>query len=65
MTSFKVSDMTCGHCVKSITSAIKEAVPAAEVSCDLNTKVVTVTGPHDAAQVKDIIQEAGYSPEPA
>jgi copper chaperone len=63
MSTFNVPDMTCGHCVKSITSAIKEAVPAAEVSCDLNTKVVTVTGPHDTAQIKDIIQEAGYSPE--
>ena len=65
MSTFKVPDMTCGHCVKSITSAIKEAAPSAEVACDLTTKVVTVTGPHDAAKIKGVIQEAGYSPEAA
>lgn len=64
MSIFKVPDMTCGHCVKSITEAIKEAVPQAEVSCDLATKLVTVSGA-DADKIEQLIKEAGYSPEAA
>lgn len=62
MPTFKVPDMTCGHCVKSITEAIKEAVPQAEVSCDLGTKLVTVSGA-DTDKIQQLIKEAGYSPE--
>lgn len=65
MSTFKVPDMTCGHCVKSITNAIKESVPSAEVTCDLDHKLVTVTGAPDAAKIQEVIQEAGYSPEMA
>ena len=63
MSTLKVPDMTCGHCVKSITSAIHEAAPDAEVSCDLTTKLVTVVGQHDAAKILQIVQEAGYTAE--
>jgi len=65
MSTFKVPDMTCGHCVKSITTAIKDAAPSVDVECDLTTKVVTITGPHDPDKIKGVIQEAGYSPEAA
>ena len=64
MTRFKLPDMTCGHCVKSITEAIKEAVPQAEVSCDLGSKLVSVAGV-DADKIEQLIKEAGYSPEAA
>ena len=33
--AFQVPDMTCGHCVKTITSAVNQAVPGAVVAVDL------------------------------
>lgn len=65
MSIFKIPDMTCGHCVKSITDAIKEVAPSVEVVCDVSTKLVTVTGQHDAAKILEVVKDAGYTPEPA
>ena len=60
---FKVPDMTCGHCVKSITNGIHAVATDASVLCDLDTKKVTVVGAEDAKQVEVAIREAGYHPE--
>ena len=65
MSIFNVPDMTCRHCVKSITEAIKAVAPSAEVACDLSTKLVTVTGQHDADKIQQVVKDAGYSPQPA
>lgn len=65
MSIFKVPDMTCGHCVKSITEAIMEVAPSVEVACDLSTKLVTVTGQHDGDKIQEVIKDAGYTPGPA
>lgn len=35
MSTFSVPDMTCGHCVRSITEAIQAVAPQATVSTDL------------------------------
>jgi len=35
MITFEVNDMTCGHCVSSITRAVKALDPAAKVQIDL------------------------------
>lgn len=35
MTTFTVKGMSCGHCVKSITNAIKTLDPTASVTVDL------------------------------
>ena len=63
MTTFKVTDMTCGHCVKTITNAVHAVAPDSTVQCDVATKQVIVAGEHDAATVKSAILEAGYSPQ--
>lgn len=39
---FHVPDMTCNHCVASITKAIKELSSDAHVVCDLHDHVVEV-----------------------
>ena len=62
MISFQVADMTCGHCVKTITAAVLALASAAEVSCDLESKKVSVDGVADAASVEQAIRDAGYSP---
>ncbi|EKU28693.1 hypothetical protein C660_18666 [Alcaligenes sp. HPC1271] len=44
MSTFSVPDMTCGHCVRSITEAIQAVAPQATVSTDLEKHQVTVQG---------------------
>lgn len=36
---FTVTDMTRGHCVKTITNAVQSTVPGAQVSTNLDTPV--------------------------
>ena len=36
MSLFKVPDMSCGHCEKAITGALKKAGPDVEVKVDLS-----------------------------
>ncbi len=63
MVTFEVQDMTCGHCVSSITKAVCALDPTAQVKADLATHRVQVesTG-SDSIQLGDVIREAGYTP---
>ena len=63
MTRFKVSDMTCGGCVKAITAAVKQVAPEATVVADLETRRVDVTGPARAEVLAEALREAGFTPE--
>jgi copper chaperone len=65
MISFKVDDMTCGHCVSTITKALKGVDATAKVQFDLATHRVDIEpGQAHAAQLRDAIQEAGFTPVP-
>lgn len=57
---FSVPDMSCGHCVATITKAVKAVDPTAAVTADLAAKTVTVESPAPAAAVARAIDEAGY-----
>ena len=63
--SFRVEDMTCGHCAGTIKGAIEGSIPGARVEADPVRKLVSVTGTADQAQVAALIAEAGYTPEAA
>ncbi|AYD00185.1 heavy-metal-associated domain-containing protein [Neorhizobium sp. NCHU2750] len=64
MTSiFTVSDMTCGHCEKTVRAALEEALPGAAVTIDLSARKVTVEG--DREKAEEAIREAGYTPQAA
>lgn len=66
MFAFKVPDMTCGHCVKTITTALTAIDARARVDVDLNQRLVTVeAGTATAAQLQAAITDAGYNPVPA
>jgi copper chaperone len=66
MIAFEVNDMTCGHCVSSITKAVKALDKDAEVRIDLATHRVEVEPARaDAAQLAAAIEDAGYTPVPA
>ena len=59
-TSYRVSGMTCGGCAKAVETAIKTLVPAAQVTADAASGLVTVAGA-DAAQVAEAVDEAGFT----
>lgn len=63
MTTFEVKDMTCGHCVSTITKALTAVDPGAKVQIDLAShRVVVDSTEADAAKLSDAIKEAGYTP---
>ena len=63
MITFEVNDITCGHCVSSITKAVKAVDAGAQVQIDLATHRVSIQPTRaDAADLHDAIQEAGYTP---
>ena len=63
MIAFEVNDMTCGHCVKAITEAVKTTDVQAEVRIDLATHRVEIEpGSAAAPSFADAIREAGYTP---
>ena len=42
--TYSVPGMTCGHCVNSVTSELTAVAGVTEVSVDLTTKLVVVSG---------------------
>ena len=66
MIAFEVNDMTCGHCVSTITRAVKTADQDASVQIDLARHRVEIEPSRaDAAQLRAAIEDAGYTPVPA
>lgn len=60
MLEFEVKDMSCSHCVGSVTKAVKLVDPAAQVEIDLGSKKVKVQSSEDRASFAKAITEAGY-----
>lgn len=54
----KVTNMTCNHCVRTITMALMKEKIVAEIN--LSDQTVTVNQPVDEDKVKAVIQDAGY-----
>ncbi|GGQ77166.1 heavy-metal-associated domain-containing protein [Couchioplanes azureus] len=61
-TTYTVTGMTCGHCVNSVSSEIKQIPGVTDVQVDLASGAVTVTSdqPVDDAAVAAAVDEAGY-----
>ncbi|KQY81002.1 MULTISPECIES: heavy-metal-associated domain-containing protein [Roseateles] len=63
MQVFRVDDMTCGHCVASITEAVRAVDAGAKVGVDLAQRLVRIEPTEaDASELAGAITEAGYSP---
>ena len=62
MLTFEIPNMTCGHCVRAITEAVKSVDPAATVQTDLATHQVQVDTAADRHAVVAQLTEAGYAP---
>lgn len=63
--TYRVDGMTCGGCARSVGNAFGKLAPEAEVSVDLAAKTVTITSLLSADQVRQVIEEAGFSFEGA
>ena len=61
MQIFNVQGMTCGHCVKAVTNAIKTDDPSADVQIDLARGEVSVQSVLANDRLIGLIEEEGYS----
>lgn len=57
---FTVQGMTCGHCEKAVTTAIKLVDPQAQVTIDRTQNRVEVTTTQAREDVAAAIREEGY-----
>lgn len=64
MPSFDVRGMSCGHCVRAVTTSIHEIDPTAKVDVDLATGRVEVESTTPADAIARAIVEAGYEAKP-
>jgi copper chaperone len=65
MIELKVPDMTCGHCVGTITKAVKELDASAKIEVSLPEHRVRVDSRASKEDVLRSIADAGYTPETA
>jgi copper chaperone len=59
--TFKVTGMTCGHCEKAVTQAIKSVDPQALVQIDRSLNQVVVDTDRPRESVSQAIAEEGYT----
>jgi copper chaperone len=59
--NFNVSGMTCGHCEKAVTRAIKQVDPQAEVKIDRSKNLVEVQSQQPREALARAIAEEGYT----
>jgi copper chaperone len=60
MSDFKVEEMTCGHCEKTIRAALTKESPQVKVGVDLEHKIVKVENLADD-RVVFLLEEVGYT----
>ncbi len=62
--TFAVSGMTCGHCEKAVTRAVKAVDAQADVRIELASGKVAVMSSADRARLAAAIEEEGYPVAP-
>ena len=58
--TFDVKGMTCSHCERAVTQAVKSVDPAAEIKIDLASGKVEVQSAQPRAAIAKAIAEEGY-----
>jgi copper chaperone len=61
MKHFDIPNMTCGHCVKTVTQAAQSVDVAAKVQADLATRSIGVTSSASAASLSAAIAAASHA----
>ena len=62
--TYKETGMSCGGCVKSVTSVVSGLSPRLEVEVSLEEGTMRVRGEHDPDAVKDAVEAAGFDVAP-
>lgn len=65
MMKFNVPDLSCAHCVSTVTRAIKTLDAKARVEVDLASRTIATSASADAAAISQALAEAGYPNHPA
>jgi copper chaperone len=58
-----IPDMSCGHCVATITRLVTERDEQARIDADLGTKRVKFSTRIPAAELNALLDEEGYTPQ--
>jgi len=60
--TYRVTGMTCDHCVRAVTTEVRKVPGVSGVQVDLASGGVTVRSdqPLDDSTVRDAVEEAGY-----
>lgn len=61
MLELDVTGMTCSHCVRAVTQAVRTVDPEAEVQIDLAAKRVRIQGRSKADKLIRVLGAAGYT----
>lgn len=56
-----VQKMTCGHCIQSVTAAVRALDPHARVEVDIAQGTVRIAGQMDAETAARSLREIGYT----
>jgi copper chaperone len=59
--TFTVTGMTCGHCEKAVTRAVKQLDPQAQVTIDRPANSVVVVSDKPRDQIAHAIVDEGYA----
>ena len=59
---FRIETMTCGGCARSVTRAIQKLDPAAEVSIDVEGRLVEVRSQRPEGDVAQALEAVGFPP---
>ncbi len=60
MIELTLPDMTCGHCVKTVTGTVMKLDSNAQVQCDLSSHTVRIETTQSAEVVARALAEEGY-----
>lgn len=60
MIELQLPDMTCGHCVKTVTTTVQKLDPAAKVECDLAEHQVRIDTTLPRERVVQALAIEGY-----
>jgi len=65
LTRFAIPDMTCKGCVASVTRAVQQVDPTAQVAADLESHTVQIESRSATEALAAAIAEAGFTVGPA
>lgn len=60
MIELTLKDMTCGHCVRTVTQTLRKLDPQAQVEIDLPSQRVRIETQQPPEAVRQVLAEEGY-----